>query len=193
MLSDYRDVVGQFDNIASVGMFEHVGRSSYASFFRKCFELLTNDGAMVLHTIGCLTGPGFTTPWLDKYIFPGGYIPSLSEIVPEIEKAGLKITDVEVLRSHYAMTLEHWRRRFNDRRAEAATIYDERFCRMWEYYLAAAQVAFECEGLVVFQIQLSRRVDALPITRGYICEVERQLQAEAPRISAQKPVAEFAS
>lgn len=130
-LQDYRSLEGRFDRILAVGMFEHVGRSSYRTFFRKCAELLADDGVMVLHTIGCSATPGFTTPWLDKYIFPGGYIPSLSEIVPEVEAVGLIITDVEILRLHYAWTLAAWRERFMARRAEAATLYDERFCRMW--------------------------------------------------------------
>ncbi len=150
-------VEGRFDRIVSVGMFEHVGVGSYATFFRTCRKLLADDGVMLLHTIsGCSAGPGFTTPWLDKYIFPGGYVPSLSEIVPEIERAGLLVADIEILRTHYAWTLRAWRDRFMARRSEAAKLYDERFCRMWEYYLAAAEVAFRCEDLVIFQIQITR-------------------------------------
>jgi cyclopropane-fatty-acyl-phospholipid synthase len=168
LLQDYRSLTGSFDRIVSVGMFEHVGRASYGAFFRKCAELLADDGAMVLHTIGCSATPGFTTPWLDKYIFPGGYIPALSEIVREIEKAGLTITDVEILRLHYAETLSHWRHRFMARWEDAAKLYDERFCRMWEYYLATAEAAFRYEDLVVFQIQICKRNDALPTTRDYI-------------------------
>ena len=167
-LLDYRQVVGQFDRIVSVGMFEHVGRSSYRDFFRTCRDLLTDDGVMVLHTIGCLAKPGFTTPWLDKYIFPGGYIPSLSEIVPEIERASLLITDIEVLRLHYARTLQAWRSRFMSHWDEASALYDDRFCRMWEYYLSAAEVAFRCEDLVVFQIQMSKQLETVPITRNYL-------------------------
>lgn len=168
LLQDYRSLTGRFDRIVSVGMFEHVGRVAYGAFFRKCSELLVDDGAMVLHTIGCSATPGFTTPWLDKYIFPGGYIPALSEIVPEIEKAGLTITDLEVLRLHYAKTLSQWRKRFMSKWDDAAKLYDERFCRMWEYYLATAEAAFLYEDLVVFQIQICKRNDALPITRDYI-------------------------
>ncbi|MDO1582966.1 SAM-dependent methyltransferase [Rhizobium oryzicola] len=168
ILQDYRSLGGQFDRIVSVGMFEHVGRASYTAFFEKCAELLDENGVMVLHTIGCSATPGFTTPWLDKYIFPGGYIPALSEIVPEVEKAGLTITDVEVLRLHYAKTLNHWRRRFMQRWDDAARLYDERFCRMWEYYLATAEAAFLYEDLVVFQIQICKRNTALPITRDYL-------------------------
>ncbi|MDE1994079.1 MAG: class I SAM-dependent methyltransferase, partial [Rhizobiaceae bacterium] len=167
-LRDYRSLDGRFDRIVSVGMFEHVGLASYRTFFDKCAALLADDGIMVLHTIGCSATPGFTTPWLDKYIFPGGYIPALSEIVPEIEAAGLTITDVEVLRLHYAWTLRNWRDRFMARRAEAAALYDERFCRMWEYYLSTAEAAFRYEDLVVFQIQIAKRNDTLPVTRDYI-------------------------
>jgi cyclopropane-fatty-acyl-phospholipid synthase len=123
---------------------------------------------MLLHTIGCSAEPGFTTPWLDKYVFPGGYIPSLSEILPAIERAGLIVTDVEVLRLHYAETLRIWRKRFLAHRDEAQALYDDRFCRMWEYYLSAAEVAFRCEDLVVFQIQLARSNQALPTTRDYM-------------------------
>jgi cyclopropane-fatty-acyl-phospholipid synthase len=172
-LADYRSVEGRFDRIVSVGMFEHVGVASYGTFFRTCCRLLADDGVLLLHTIGCSAGPGFTTPWLDKYIFPGGYIPSLSEILPAIERAGLTVTDIEILRLHYAHTLNAWRSRFAARRAEAARLYDERFCRMWEYYLAAAEVAFRCEDLVVFQIQIARKADVVPLTRDYIYDANR--------------------
>ncbi|MFT4184714.1 MAG: cyclopropane-fatty-acyl-phospholipid synthase family protein [Rhizobium sp.] len=171
-LQDYRNLTGRFDRIVSVGMFEHVGLASYRAFFRKCAALLEDDGIMVLHTIGCSATPGFTTPWLDKYIFPGGYIPALSEIVPEIEAAGLTITDIEVLRLHYAQTLASWRARFMARWTEAATLYSERFCRMWEYYLSTAEAAFRYEDLVVFQIQIAKRNDITPLTRNYIAENE---------------------
>ncbi|KPH04649.1 class I SAM-dependent methyltransferase (plasmid) [Rhizobium acidisoli] len=172
VLQDYRSLSGRFDRIVSVGMFEHVGLASYRAFFEKCADLLENDGIMVLHTIGCSATPGFTTPWLDKYIFPGGYIPALSEILPEIEKAGLAVADIEVLRLHYAWTLAHWRKRFLARWQEAAALYDERFCRMWEFYLASAEAAFRYEDLVVFQIQLSKRNDVIPVTRDYIAQHE---------------------
>ncbi|KPH05398.1 class I SAM-dependent methyltransferase (plasmid) [Rhizobium acidisoli] len=172
-LQDYRSLTERFDRIVSVGMFEHVGLASYRAFFEKCAELLEVDGIMVLHTIGCSATPGFTTPWLDKYIFPGGYIPALSEILPQIEKAGLAVTDIEILRLHYAWTLAHWRKRFLARWHEAAALYDERFCRMWEFYLASAEAAFRYEDLVVFQIQLSKRNDVIPVTRDYIGQHER--------------------
>ncbi|WP_082979963.1 cyclopropane-fatty-acyl-phospholipid synthase family protein [Labrys sp. WJW] len=167
-LIDYRSVQGRFDRIVSVGMFEHVGLAHYETFFKTAARLLADDGVMLLHTIGCSAEPGFTTPWLDKYIFPGGYIPSLSEILPAIERAGLIVTDVEVLRLHYAETLKAWRERFLAHWDEAEALYDARFCRMWEYYLAAAEVAFRCEDLVVFQIQLAKSNQALPTTRDYI-------------------------
>ena len=167
-LEDYRAVKGPYDRIVSVGMFEHVGAAFYPTFFRHVARLLKPDGAMLLHTIGSLEAPGFVTPWLDKYIFPGGDIPSLSEIVPAIERAGLVITDVEVLRLHYALTLREWSRRFQARRQEAAALYDERLCRMWEFYLAAAECAFRHENLAVFQIQLARRARTLPIRRDYM-------------------------
>ncbi len=172
-LQDYRSLSGRFDRIVSVGMFEHVGLASYRAFFEKCADLLEDDGLMVLHTIGCSATPGFTTPWLDKYIFPGGYIPALSEILPEIEKAGLAVADIEVLRLHYAWTLAHWRQRFLAQWQEAAALYDERFCRMWEFYLASAEAAFRYEDLVVFQIQLSKRNDVIPVTRDYIGQHEK--------------------
>ncbi|WP_454817878.1 class I SAM-dependent methyltransferase [Labrys neptuniae] len=172
-LIDYRSVQGRFDRIVSVGMFEHVGLAYYETFFRTAARLLANDGVMLLHTIGCSSEPGFTTPWLDKYIFPGGYIPSLSEILPAIERAGLIVTDVEVLRLHYAETLRAWRERFLSHWGEAEALYDARFCRMWEYYLAAAEVAFRCEDLVVFQIQLARSNQTLPMTRDYISAERR--------------------
>jgi len=172
-LTDYRSVQGRFDRIVSVGMFEHVGVGSYGTFFRTCHRLLSDDGVMLLHTIGCSAEPGFTTPWLEKYIFPGCYVPSLSEILPEIERAGLTVTDVEILRTHYAWTLRAWRERFMARRPEAVQLYDERFCRMWEFYLAAGEVAFQLEDAVVFQIQICRNPGTLPITRNYIGEAER--------------------
>ena len=172
-LKDYREVNGQFDRIVSVGMFEHVGVSHYDAFFAKMTELLAPDGAALLHTIGRTDRPGATNPWIAKYIFPGGYSPSLSEVAAAIERHGLYITDVEVLRLHYAETLKEWRTRFLRNRVKAAALYDERFCRMWEFYLASAEMTFRHDHLVVFQIQLARRVDALPITRDYMLESER--------------------
>jgi cyclopropane-fatty-acyl-phospholipid synthase len=167
-LQDYRTLQGTFDRIVSVGMFEHVGPRYYNTFFNKCRQLLTPDGAMLLHTIGFLDGPWDPNPWLNKYIFPGGHLPSLSQIVTAIERVGLIVTDVECLRLHYAKTLFEWRRRFMARRDEVLDLYDERFCRMWEYYLAGCEASFRYGNLGVFQIQCALHVNALPITRDYI-------------------------
>jgi cyclopropane-fatty-acyl-phospholipid synthase len=178
-LQDYRAVEGSFDRIVSVGMFEHVGVHYYGEFFTAVERLLRPDGAMLLHTIGRSDGPGGTNPWIAKYIFPGGYTPALSEIMSALEKTGLAVTDVEVLRLHYAETLKEWRARFLRNRAKAAQLYDERFCRMWEFYLASAEMTFRHDHLVVFQIQIGKRVDALPLTRDYMLESGRK-----PRLAA---------
>jgi cyclopropane-fatty-acyl-phospholipid synthase len=175
-LQDYRDVQGQFDRIVSVGMFEHVGLGFYDTFFRACRDRLAEDGVMLLHTIGNMGRPSHTNPWIVKCIFPGGHIPSLSDILPSIERAGLIITDIEVLRLHYASTLHEWRRRFMHRRAEAVRLYDERFCRMWEFYLSMAETAFLWENIAVFQIQLARRQTAVPLTRDYLAKAEENLK-----------------
>jgi len=171
-LADYRAIKGPFDRIVSVGMFEHVGVKFYDAFFNKVRDLLTPDGVAVLHTIGRTDGPGATNAWLEKYIFPGGYTPAMSEVTASIERSGLYITDVEVLRLHYAETLKEWRSRFRKNWAKAAALYDERFCRMWEFYLASAEMTFRYHHLVVFQFQLAKGVDALPITRDYMLESE---------------------
>ena len=157
-----------FDRIVSVGMFEHVGVGHYDTFFRKCAELLDDDGVMVLHSIGRSEGPSVTNPWIAKYIFPGGYIPALSEVLPAIERAGLLVTDIEILRLHYAETLKAWRERFLAHRDEVERIYDERFVRMWEFYLAASEMAFREQDMMVFQIQLTKRQGVVPMTRDYI-------------------------
>lgn len=175
-LRDYRDVEGPFDRIVSVGMFEHVGVDHFGTFFRKAKRLLKEDGVMLLHAIGRSDPPGVTNPFIAKYIFPGGYIPALSEVLPQIEKAGLVVTDVELLRLHYAETLRAWRQRFRARWEEAARLTDERFCRMWEFYLAASEMAFRHQGLNVFQIQLARRQEAVPLTRDYIGRAEDRLR-----------------
>ena len=159
---------GTFDRIVSVGMFEHVGVNHYPQFFATCRRLLAEDGVGLLHTIGRSDGPGHTNAWIRKYIFPGGYSPALSEIVPVMERAGLCITDIEVLRYHYADTLKAWRRRFLANRAQAVALYDERFARMWEFYLSASEAAFRNSHHVVFQIQFSRRKDAVPPGREYL-------------------------
>jgi len=182
-LQDYRDLKGAFDRIVSVGMFEHVGTRFYDTYFRKCRELLKPDGVMLLHTIGLMEGPWYPSPWLEKYIFPGGQLPALSEIVPAIERSGLVVTDVECLRLHYAATLAEWRRRFMARRAEARALYDERFCRMWEFYLASCEAAFRFQGVAVFQVQCARRQDAVPLTRDYIAERMHDLRMREVQVA----------
>ena len=167
-LRDYRDVTGSFDRIVSVGMFEHVGRPGYQTFFDTIARLLDDDGIALIHSIGRKDEPGVTQPFVAKYIFPGGYIPALSEVLPAIERAGLWVTDMEILRLHYAQTLREWRRRFQAQRAEIAELYDERFCRMWEFYLAISEIAFRWFGFMNFQLQLSKRPDAAPLTRDYM-------------------------
>ncbi len=177
LLQDYRDIPGPFDRIVSVGMFEHVGVDHYDTFFKRCAELLSPDGVMVLHSIGRPEGPGITNPWIAKYIFPGGYIPALSEVLPAIERAGLLVADIEILRLHYAETLKAWRERFMARRAEAVQLYDERFALMWEFYLASSEMSFRKQNTMNFQIQLTRRQDVVPLTRDYIGQEEARLVA----------------
>ena len=176
LLKDYRALEGPFDRIVSVGMFEHVGVGRFPEFFDKVRSLLTPDGVMVLHSIGRFDGPGDTNAWIQKYIFPGGYIPALSEVVPVIERAGLKITDIEILRLHYAKTLRAWRERFLAHRDEVKALYDERFCRMWEFYLAGSETAFRYQDMMNFQIQFTRHQEALPLTRNYMFEAEEALR-----------------
>ena len=177
LLEDYRDIPGPFERIVSVGMFEHVGLDFYDTYFKRCAELLTEDGVMVLHSIGRSDGPDVTNPFIAKYIFPGGYIPALSEVMPAIERAGLLICDIEILRLHYAETLKAWRERFMARREEAVELYDERFARMWEFYLASSEMAFRKQNLMNFQIQFSRRQGIVPLTRDYITREEAKLRA----------------
>ena len=175
-LQDYRDVTEPFDRIVSVGMFEHVGVGFYDVFFGKCAEVLADDGVMLLHSIGRSEGPGITNPWINKYIFPGGYIPALSEVLPAVERAGLLVTDIEILRLHYAETLKHWRERFLAHRDDLPKTYDERFVRMWEFYLAASEMAFREQNLMVMQLQLTKRQGVVPITRDYIGHEEARLR-----------------
>ena len=172
----------KFDRIVSVGMFEHVGISHYDTFFQKCAELLSDDGLMLLHSIGRSEGPNVTNPWIAKYIFPGGYIPALSEVLPAIERAGLLVTDIEILRLHYAETLKAWRERFLAHRDDVERIYEPRFVRMWEFYLAASEMSFREQNMMVMQIQLTRRQGVVPVTRDYITSEERRLAvAESKR------------
>jgi cyclopropane-fatty-acyl-phospholipid synthase len=175
-LVDYRDVGGRFDRIVSVGMFEHVGVGFYDAFFGKCAELLNDDGVALLHFIGRKSAPGITNPWIAKYIFPGGYIPALSEVLPAIERARLTVTDLEVLQLHYAETLKAWRQRFLAHREEAERLYDRRFVRMWEFYLASSEMAFRDGDMVVFQIQMAKRKGVTPATRDYIAREETRLR-----------------
>ena len=177
LLQDYRKVEGPFDRIVSVGMFEHVGVGYFGAFFKACRSLLAENGAMLLHSIGRTDGPGDTSAWIQRYIFPGGYIPAISEVIPEVEKSQLYITDMEVLRLHYAKTLQLWRERFLARHEEVVALYDERFCRIWEFYLAASQAAFEIGLLMNFQLQLTRNQMALPLTRAYMHQTEDKLRA----------------
>jgi cyclopropane-fatty-acyl-phospholipid synthase len=173
-LKDYREISGQFDRIVSVGMFEHVGRPNYQAFFDKIAALLARDGVALIHSIGRMDGPGLTYAWTRKYIFPGGYIPALSEVLPAVERAGLWVTDVEVLRLHYAETLRAWRERFLKNLSFVRRTYDERFCRMWEFYLAGSEMAFRYDGMMVFQLQLAKEVATVPLTRDYVFERERE-------------------
>jgi len=173
-LCDYREVAGRFDRIVSVGMFEHVGVRHYPEFFAKTNALLSDDGVMLLHSIGHMSPPGTASPWLRKYIFPGAYSPALSEVFAAVEQASLWVTDLEFLRLHYARTLQHWYQRFEANRGKVAAMYDERFCRMWEFYLLSAQMMFLTGSQLVFQMQLARKRDAVPIVRDYITDIQRR-------------------
>lgn len=167
-LIDYREIEGQFDRIVSIGMFEHVGSPQYNTYFDKVNDLLTEDGVALIHSIGRAKPPGVTSPWITKYIFPGGYVPSMSEMTAAIEQSGLITTDLEVWRLHYAETLRHWYDRFVDRIDEARRLYDDKFCRMWRYYLKACELTFRLDKQVVFQVQLAHQQDAVPLTRDYL-------------------------
>jgi cyclopropane-fatty-acyl-phospholipid synthase len=183
-LEDYRDVAGPFDRIVSVGMFEHVGVGHYDTFFRKCGKILGQDGVFLLHTIGRSGSPSVTNAWIAKYIFPGGYIPALSEVLPAIQRARLVVTDVEILQLHYAETLKAWRERFLAHREEVERLYDARFVRMWEFYLASSEMAFRESDMVVFQIQMTKRKGVVPQTRDYIGHRETRLRALEASYSA---------
>jgi cyclopropane-fatty-acyl-phospholipid synthase len=176
-LRDYREEPGKYDRIVSVGMFEHVGVGHYPEFFNKIRDLLTDDGVMLLHAIARMEPPGGTNPWLRKYIFPGGYSPALSEVLSAIERTGLWVTDCEMLRLHYAFTLREWRLRFLANRDRIKALYDERFCRMWEFYLAACEMSFRHMRQFVFQLQITKHAQAVPLTRDYMYEIEREYLA----------------
>ncbi len=167
-LCDYRSLEGRFDRIVSVGMFEHVGAPQFGAYFRTLSERLEPDGVALIHTIGRAAPPGSTNPWIARYIFPGGYVPSLSEVMASVERQGLFQTDIEVWRLHYAETLRHWHDRFMARIDRARSLYDERFCRMWRFYLVACEQSFRFGRQCVFQIQLAHRQDAVPLTRDYL-------------------------
>jgi cyclopropane-fatty-acyl-phospholipid synthase len=175
-LCDYRDIGEQFDRVVSVGMFEHVGLSHYGRFFDRIAELLKPDGVALLHSIGRFDGPGNMNPFITKYIFPGTYVPPLSEVLPVVERKSLLATDIEILRLHYAMTLRHWRQRFRANWDTAVARFGERFCRMWECYFALCEVGFRYQILMVFQLQLAKKQKALPLTRDYIYDAEREMR-----------------
>ncbi len=177
-LRDYRDETGRYDRVVSVGMFEHVGARHYGEYFGKVHDLLTDDGVALVHSIGRFDRPGAINPWLRKYIFPGAYTPALSEATAAVERSRLFITDVEILRLHYAETLKEWGRRFARRRDRVQDLYDERFCRMWEFYLAGCEMSFRYGGQMVFQMQLARALATVPLTRDYIGAFEH-VQARA--------------
>ncbi|MEZ5666213.1 MAG: cyclopropane-fatty-acyl-phospholipid synthase family protein [Alphaproteobacteria bacterium] len=180
-LRDYREQTGQFDRIVSVGMFEHVGVGHYMEYFGKVKDLLADDGVCLLHSIGRMEPPGSTNSWLRKYIFPGGYTPALSETLSAIESVGLWVTDIEILRLHYAETLRHWHDRFQANRERIAQLYDERFCRMWEFYLVGCEMSFRFMGQMVFQMQIAKRQDAVPLTRDYMLTAEQALRGDKPK------------
>jgi len=176
-LQDYRDVTGRYDRIVSVGMFEHVGVGFFDTFFRRCAQLIADDGIILLHSIGRSEGPNVTNPFIAKYIFPGGYIPALSEVLAAVERAGLLVTDIEILHLHYAETLKAWRERFLAHREEVERLYDPRFLRMWEFYLASSEMCFRYSGLMVMQLQLTKREGVVPVTRDYISREDARLSA----------------
>ena len=177
-LADYRTLDETFDRIVSVGMFEHVGVPYYREYFRHVRQKLTDDGIALIHTIGRPTPPGTTSPWIAKYIFPGGYIPAMSEVMTAVEKEDLWSTDIEVWRLHYAETLKNWHDRFMANRDRAKELYDERFCRMWRYYLVASELTFRYNKQCVFQFQLTRRQDAVPLTRDYLYRPDSGAKAD---------------
>ena len=167
-LLDYRQLTEKFDRIVSVGMFEHVGRKFYSTYFKKVSKLLDEDGVALIHTIGSVNPPRDPQPWITKYIFPGGYTPSLSQLAKPIENSGLVISDMEVLRMHYSHTLRHWKERFLSNKGKVLEMFDEKFMRMWEFYLTSCEMAFKWGDQVVFQLQLTKNFTSVPNTRDYI-------------------------
>ena len=167
-LQDYRNVEESYDRIVSVGMFEHVGTPHYQEFFDKVYQLLNETGVALIHTIGRIDQPTTNDPWIEKYIFPGGYIPALSEVMQRVEKSGLTTTDIQVLKFHYAETLKRWRYNFYDNIDKVKEFYDEKFCRMWDFYLSSSQASFEESSLVIYQLQLSKNKKTVPDSRDYL-------------------------
>ena len=167
-LMDYREIKEKFDRIVSVGMFEHVGRKFYKKFFNQINKLMNNDGVALIHTIGSINPPRDPHPWITKYIFPGGYTPSMSEVTVPIEKSGLIVSDIEVLRMHYSHTLRHWKQRFLNNKSKVLTMFDEKFFRMWEFYLTSCEMSFKWGDLVVYQFQLIKNYSSMPNIRDYI-------------------------
>jgi cyclopropane-fatty-acyl-phospholipid synthase len=183
-LRDYREEPGRYDRIVSVGMFEHVGPQHYREFFTKLKDLMVEDGVALLHSIGRMEPPGGMNPWIRKYIFPGGYTPALSEVFEAVQSVGLWVTDLEILRLHYAETLRAWRQRFEANRDKIRALYDERFCRMWEFYLVGCELSFRYMNQMVFQMQLTRQQAALPLTRDYMFDWERAASRSLSRRAA---------
>jgi cyclopropane-fatty-acyl-phospholipid synthase len=175
---DYREFTGEFDRVVSVGMMEHVGVTQFDAYFRKIGSLLAPGGYGLVHCIGRMSPPGTTSPFIQKYIFPGGYVPALSEVFASTERTGLWVADMEVLRLHYYYTIRHWRERFQANRDRAAALYDERFCRMWEFYLISAEMMFRTGAQEVFHMQLAKKRDASPIVRDYIVDEQRAMIAK---------------
>ncbi len=189
LLQDYRQTAGPFDRLVSVGMFEAIGLKEFRNYFTHCARLMTQRGVFLLHSIGRTRARPVPSPWLEKYIFPGSYIPALSEVLPEIERAGFMVADTEILRTHYAETLRHWRTRFVARRAEVEAIYDKRFFRMWEFYLAASEAGFRIDRLFVFQLQLIRNMSVVPIRRDYVAIQEAAFRSVESQRAAYRDVA----
>ena len=183
-LADYRSLSGRFDRIVSIGMFEHVGAAHFDEFFATCRDLLADDGVMLLHTIGKYGKAGAPDPFTDKWIFPGYHLPSLSQLTASTEKMKFIVSDIEILRVHYAYTLMHWLRRTQAAKAQIIALHDERFYRMWEFYLAGGVVAFETGSMCNFQVQYIRDRRALPITRDYMIEAEQRYRAAEPAPAA---------
>lgn len=182
-LMDYRNWTRQVDRVVSVGMFEHVGVNHFRTYFDKIKSMLTDEGVALIHAIGRADGPGSTNPWIAKYIFPGGYSPAISEVMSVVEKSGLWVTDIEILRLHYAKTLEQWQHRFADNRSTLAKLYDERFCRMFEFYLVGSELAFRRMGHMNWQLQLTKNVSTLPLARDYMLDTERICSAKSDAVA----------